>query len=129
MHSSATKCNISVLFQYFFQSSPNPQGTRGCVARKGGGHLQLSDEHDFLLVPSQPKLMDPHECVWLGPLPSWLFSAPMGPAWVSPSLTQAKVMVSVTVATTGQEQPYLIHFRSSGPSTDLALKKYLIRDE
>lgn len=62
-------------------------------------------------------------CGW-GPVPFWLSSIPpMGPAWTSPSLTQAEFVVSVTAAPTSLGQPCLIHFRSSGHSTDLALKK------
>lgn len=61
-----------------------------------------------------------------GPPLAWPSSAPMGPAWMSPSPTRAEVMASVPGTPTSLGQPCLIHIRSSGPSIDLALKKYLI---
>lgn len=100
-----------------------------------GGKLELSEEHSLLSVLSQSKLKASHACVLPGPsaLLAALYS--MGTAWMSPPLTQTNVMVLVMVSvkvtphpllTASLRQPRPTHFRSSGPSADLSLKKYLI---
>lgn len=83
-------------------------------------------EHVFLQSCHNPNLGPLMKMCGWGPVPAWLSSIPMGPAWISPSLTRAEVMASVPSTPTSLGQPCLIHFRSSGLSTDLALKRYLI---
>ena len=84
--------------------------TEGRGLTKGSVRLEVSGEHDFLLLLPHSKLEATGECGQLGPGPFWQSSTPRDPAWMASSGSHAEV----TVAPTSPGQLGPMHSWSSG---------------